>query len=465
MIVTGGRVALPGLDEPVPADIRIDGGAISCISLPGQMTTGKDEVIDAAGLLVLPGIIDPHVHFDDPGYTDREDFAHGTAASASGGVTTIIDMASTSVPPVTSAENLKTKLSVVAPKAVIDFGFFGGISDQVFESGVQGAMEGLAPDVMGFKCYFVSGMDSFRRLNYSQFQRVLEIASTLGRPVLVHAEDYNLVTGATDAVRSGGGTGPGDYYRSRPEAAEVLAVQAAAELASVVYGHEPPAMPPVHIVHVSTGRAAEIIGATPYLSGETGPQYLAFTLNDFESIGAPLKVTPPPKSAPNNEMLWSALVGGALDFAASDHAPAPVEQKSTGSIWTDYAGIPGSGTLFPYLFSEGYSRGRLSLSRLVRITSGAAAKRYGLDRRKGAIRIGMDGDVVLVDPAGEWTVRGEEFLSKGKVTPFEGMSLTGVVRKTIVRGQLVYDRDHGIVTRPGTGHFLRRNDPGDRDRS
>jgi dihydroorotase-like cyclic amidohydrolase len=156
-------------------------------------------------------------------------------------------------------------------------------------------------------------------------------------------------------------------------------------------------------------------------------------------------------------MLWSAIESGSLDFAASDHAPAPKEQKETGSIWTDYAGIPGSGTMFPYLFSEGYATGRLSLTRLLETTSGAAAKRYGLHARKGAIRVGLDGDFVLVDPAGEWTIKGEEFLSKGKVTPFEGMRLTGRVQKTIVRGRVTYDADTGITVDGGWGTFLRRS--------
>jgi len=460
VIIAGGRVALPGLDEPVRADISITDGVISGVTLPAARSdTSVGEVIDAEGLLVLPGAIDPHVHFDDPGYTEREDFSHGTRAAASGGVTTVIDMASTSVPPITSAANLQNKLRTVAPKAVIDFGFFGGISGQVFETGVREAMEELAPDVMGFKCYFVSGMETFARLNYSQFLQVVKIAADLKRPVLVHAEDSDLVGGATEAARSAGGVKPIDYYRSRPESAEILAVQAAAELAAIAWGNKAPLLPPVHIVHVSTARAAEIIGNSPFLSGETGPQYLAFTLEDFESIGSALKVTPPPKPAPNNEELWAALETGALGFVASDHAPAPTAQKQTGSIWTDYAGIPGTGTLLPYLFSEGYSAGRLGLSRLVELTSSAAAKRYGIDHRKGGLRVGADGDCVLLDPAAEWVVTGSDFLSKGKVTPFEGMRLTGTVVKTIVRGRIVYDSDRGIVAEPGSGVFLRKGQP------
>ncbi len=459
MIITGGLLALPGANTPIHADLTISEGVISEISLPGKSDTAHTghEIVGAEGMLVLPGGVDPHVHFDDPGYTEREDFHHGTSAAASGGITTVIDMPSTSVPPVTSAANLQTKLDVVSKEAVVDFGFFGGVSGQVIDEGINGCMEGLSRDVLGFKTYFVSGMETFARVSHGQFATILKIASGFHRPVLLHAEDFDYITGPTEAGSNKAGDRPIDYYRSRPEIAEILAVRSAAELASAAWaGNKPPAFPPLHIVHVSTGGAAEIIGRSPFMTGETGPQYLAFTLEDFESIGGPLKVTPPTKPAPNNEQLWAGLCGGALSFVASDHAPAPNAQKHTGSIWTDYAGIPGTGTLFPYLFSEGYTAGRFGLARLVELTSAAAAERYGLDHRKGSLRVGMDGDCVLVDPDTEWTVRGSEFLSKGTVTPFEGMRLTGKVMKTIVRGRLVYDAEHGIIAEPGFGSFLRK---------
>ncbi|MBU8912495.1 MAG: amidohydrolase family protein [Spirochaetales bacterium] len=462
MIIAGGFLALPGVDTPVRADITISEGIISAISVPDRSVGvsadphGGHETINADGMLVLPGGVDPHVHFDDPGYTDREDFLHGTSAAASGGITTVIDMPCTSIPPVTSAANLQTKLEVVSKEAVIDFGFYGGVSGQVFEAGARRSMEELAPDVLGFKTYFISGMQTFNRVTHTQFSRVLEIAAGLHRPVLLHAEDFDSIAGSAKAGRSGGNR-PIDYYHSRPEDTEILAVRNAAELAAAAWGGgAPPVSPPLHIVHVSTGRAAQIIGSSPFVTGETGPQYLAFTLEDFEDIGSPLKVTPPPRPAPNNEQLWSALANGTLGFVASDHAPAPAAQKHTGSIWTDYGGIPGTGTLLPYLFSEGYSADRFGLSRLVELTSSAAARRYGLDHRKGSLQVGMDGDCVLIDPDAEWTVKGSEFLSKGTITPFDGMTLTGKVTRTIVRGRVVYDAEHGITTDAGSGVFLRR---------
>ncbi len=433
---------------PAAAPDRIAPGDRPDRSAPRDRPDRDEEVVDARGLLVLPGAIDPHVHFDEPGYTDREDFLHGTSAAASGGVTTVIDMPCTSVPPVTSADNLNAKLAVVSKRAVIDYGLYGGVSGQLLDQDAREAIESLAPHVLGFKCYFISGMETFARVDHRQFEEVLRIARSVDRPVLLHAEDYDYVSRAT-AIAQRAGNGPTEYHDSRPAEAEVLAVLAAARLARETGAD-------LHIVHVSTGRAAQIIGETPGVTGETGPHYLAFSLSDFISMGSPLKVTPPVKPEPNREQLWRALVDGSLSFVASDHAPAPAKQKHTGSIWTDYAGIPGSGTLLPYLFSEGYRAGRLTLQQLLSLTAGNAARRYGIDHRKGALAVGRDGDCVLIDPTAEWTVRGDDFLSKGKITPFEGMTLQGRISRTVMRGTVVYDRECGIRVKPGHGQQLRR---------
>ena len=443
MIVKNGQVALSGRERPELLDIRIRDGRIVEVA---PDLSGDESLIDADGLLVLPGAIDPHVHFDDPGYTDREDFFQGSCAAASGGITTVVDMPCTSIPPVTNHRNLVQKRDVVEKKSVVDFGLYGGVSAQSLAAGGLQAMAELAPDVLGFKAYFVSGMDTFDRLDHYQFRRVLERARDLDRPLLLHAEDYDYVTAATPVAASQGNL-PLHYYYSRPETAEMLAVLAAVQLANEVGGD-------LHVVHVGTAAAAEHIaehGATC----ETGPHYLAFTLEDFTRIGAPLKVTPPIKSPENRERLWQLLAGGQISFVASDHAPCSRAEKSSGSIWTDYGGIPGTGTVFPYLFSEGYASGRIGLARLLQVVSEAAAKRYGLWDRKGSIAPGKDADLVLVDPESEWTIRGETFYSKGKVTPFEGLTLRGRVVKTILRGQVIFSADEGISVDGGYGEMLR----------
>jgi allantoinase len=443
MIIRNGQVALPGHTHPMQLDIRASEGRI--VEL-GAGLASDDDVLDAGGLLVLPGAIDPHVHMNDPGYTDRECFDTGTRAAASGGVTTVIDMPCTSIPPVTDRANLEQKLSVIGGKAVVDYGLFGGVSAQSFAKAVACDMEALAPHVLGFKTYLISGMESFGRLDHYQLARVLRVARQVGRPVLVHAEDYGYVQGATaDAMLRG--ALPEHYARSRPEIAELLAVLTAVHLAEETGAD-------LHVVHVSTGAAAEIL-AEHSASGETAPHYLEFALADFVRVGAPLKVTPPVKRTPNREQLWDHLARGTLSFVASDHAPCPAADKATGSIWTDYSGIPGTGTLLPYMLSEGYLKGRIGLARFLEVISEAAARRYGLADRKGAIQVGKDADLVLVDPEVTWIVRGAASPSKGKVTPFEGKELCGRVKKTLVRGRIVYDADQGVVAPAGYGQLLR----------
>ncbi len=441
MLIKNTLAALPGRDRFAQVDIKVKDGKIVEI---GPDLDADARILDVEGLWVLPGGIDPHVHFDDPGYTDREDFFAGTSAAASGGVTTVIDMPCTSVPPVTNVENLRRKLALIEKKAVVDFGLYGGVCAQSFAGNFRLDMRELAEFVLGFKTYFVSGMDTFGRLNHYQFQQVLAAARELGVPVLLHAEDYDYVTAATQAAMQAGTT-PRQYYESRPEIAEILAVGSAVALADSVDGD-------LHIVHVGTARAGALLRGSR-TTAETTPQYLEFDEADFERIQGPLKVTPPVKGPGNKDGLWALLGDGTIDFVASDHAPSPEKEKYTGSVWTDYGGLPGVGTLLPYVVSEGFIEKRLPLSRLVEVTSAAAAKRYGL-AGKGAIEVGCDADLVVIDPAAEWVIEGRRFLSKGKITPFEGMRLKGQVVKTLVRGQVVYDRAAGIQVQPGYGRWI-----------
>jgi allantoinase len=443
MIIQNGRVALDGRDRFANVDVQI---AEEHIVEIGEHLSGDSEVLDARGLLVLPGGIDPHVHLDDPGYTDREDFGSGSCAAAAGGITTVIDMPCTSVPPVTSRRNLHQKLEAIRQKAVVDYALYGGVSAQSLQGGGLSSMEELAGDVVGFKTYFVSGMDTFQRLDHYHFRRVLEQARKIGRPVLLHAEDYDYVQAATQASMTEGDT-PADYYRSRPETAEVLAVLAAVELAEETGAD-------LHIVHIGTAAAAQIL-ARSRTTGETAPHYLQFSLDDFWRIGSPLKVTPPVKSGENRERLWALLADGTIDFVASDHAPCRADEKKTGSIWTDYSGIPGCGTLLPYVFSEGYVKGRIGLRRLLEVTAENAARRYGIFDRKGSIAVGKDADLLLIDPEQKWTVCGAAFYSKGKITPFEGMTFHGRVVKTMLRGKTIYDAQKGILVSGGYGRMLR----------
>ncbi|PKL24573.1 MAG: dihydroorotase [Spirochaetae bacterium HGW-Spirochaetae-3] len=451
MILKNGLCALPGADALERRDIRIDGETIVGIAASIEPTAGED-VFDASGLEVFPGAIDPHVHFDEPGFTHREDFLHGTMAAARGGVTTVIDMPCTSLPPVTTAANLREKLAAMGGRGVVDYALYGGVSGHRIEEALASDMEALAPDVVGFKCYFVSGMDTFTAVDHYGFGGAVAKAAGLGRPLLLHAEDPGVVLPATAAMKArsiAAGRAPSwdDYVDSRPESAETVAVASAIALAKGREGA-------LHVVHVGTADAAEAVAAAG-ATCETCPHYLAFGREDFADKGSSLKTAPPVKSREQSARLWRLLESGAIVYVASDHAPAPESEKRTGSVWTDYGGIPGTGTLFPYLYSEGYRAGRLSLRSFLRATSGGAAARFGLSGRKGAIAVGMDADLVLVDPSGVYEVRGSELLSKGTITPFEGMRLAGRIRETMVRGRTVWNAASGIIAEAGYGKHLR----------
>ena len=395
-------------------------------------------------------------------------------AAARGGVTCVVDMPCTSLPPVTTLANFREKFSHISSSSVIDFALYGGVSGRTADQSVERDMEELAPHVVGFKTYFISGMESFTQINHYDFSRVVERAHGLGRPVLLHAEDLSYVTAATEAARrrgalrdpagakaaagssagltgyaAAGGGGPGiwaDYVAARPEAAERVAAAVALSLA---YGHEST----LHVVHVGTAEAAELLSAGG-ASCETCPHYLAFSSDDFERLGSALKTAPPVKSPRHAERLWEMLADGRISFVTSDHAPAPESEKHTGSVWTDYGGIPGTGTLFPYLYSEGYRSGRLSLPRFLEAISSGAARRFGLSGRKGSLEVGRDADILFVDPEGSYEVRGSELLSKGSITPFEGMRLRGALERTLLRGVTVWDSNKGIVVDPGNGSYL-----------
>jgi len=474
VIIANGSVALPRSDAPARADLRIIDGRI--VEIGSNLRAGDGEqVVDAGGLLVLPGAVDPHVHFDTPGFESRESFFRGSAEAARGGVTTVIDMPCTSLPPVTDAAALDAKLAVVSGQALVDYGFYGGVRGGSAGSELEDGMASLAPRVLGFKCYLLSGMDTFPRVNHEELGRAIAQAAALGRPLLLHAEDADYCAAArirveaTRTARGGGKPTWDDYVDSRPASAERIACAVASELAA-----ERGCSSTLHVVHVGVAAAASAL-ARSGATCETCAHYLAFTREDFAVHGAALKTAPPVKGGAEREKLWALLADGTIPFVTSDHAPSTREEKRSGSVWTDYGGIPGTGTLLPYLLSEGWLAGRLTLTRFLEATSGAAAARFGLDDRKGSIEVGKDADLVLVDPGAKTVIHGDRLYSKGRDTPFEGMELRGAVRSTWVRGRMVYDagRDAmpteaspvpGIVAEAGWGRFLtslRDNSPMD----
>lgn len=453
------NLVIPGrANERRSAQILVQGEKIAAVEGCNEAVTA-DVRLDLGGRLVLPGAIDGHVHFDDPGFTEREDFATGTRAAAAGGVTMVVDMPCTSLPPVTSVEALENKLRIIEPKAMVDFMLWGGVSGIVVNA--PGWREQLAAlveaGVAAVKIYFLSGMDTFTDLTTDQAQQVLEAAAALNIPVGVHAEDRSVVELATAAVREEGGASPRDYARSRPAVGEIRAAETLRRLCRDTGAR-------THIVHIASRQALEVVAAARAeglpMSAETCPHYLLFTEDDLETMGSLLKTAPVVKSGQDRHGLWRGLHDGDLLFVASDHAAGVwPDEKQTGSIWSDYGGVPGVELVLPTLYSEGVRAGRITLERLVAVTASEPAAFFGVAHRKGRIEAGFDADLAVIDEGQPYTVRAAGLHNKNRYTPLEGRELHGRVVQTWVRGRKVFDRiggpEEAFAASP-TGCFVRR---------
>ena len=453
------RIPTTGNDTQT-AEIVVDDGKIVAIEPPGQAaSTGDEQRTNLGGALVLPGVIDGHVHFDEPGFTHRETFATGTRAAAAGGVACVVDMPCTSLPPVINAENLHHKLGIIAPKAHVDFMLWGGVSDNAMEDPAwrEKLAELSAEGISSIKVYMLSGMDTFRDLGRDQIRDVLRETRHLGVPVGVHAEDRDLVHELTDWLRANDQNDPLDYAASRPAEAELNAVRTMRDLCRETSAR-------VHIVHVGTAGAVDVIAEAKSedlpMSGETCPHFLEFISENLLDQGALLKTAPVVKGATDRQRLWEGVSSGELDYVATDHAAGQwPEEKQTGSIWTDYGGIPGVELLLPYLFSQGVGQELITLERLVEITASAPARFFGIENRKGRLAPGLDADLVVFDDDERWTVRADDLHNLNRYTPHEGQEFTGRVRSLYVRGTRVYHRrpdDSERFAPPGTGRWIQR---------
>jgi allantoinase len=430
LVVRGTRVVLPAGTRP--AAIVITDGRIAEVAAFDAAPRGV-RLIEAGDLVVLPGLVDTHVHVNDPGRAEWEGFEHATRAAGAGGITTIVDMPLNSLPPTTSPEGLQAKLTAARGRLYCDVGFWGGIVP-----GNCAALPRLAgAGVLGFKCFLApSGADEFPHVAEADLREALPVLHGLALPLLVHAE-------LPGHLREIDPQADPRTYRawldSRPAEAERAAIDLLIDLARE-FGV------PIHVVHLSTADAlpslAQARAERVPISVETCPHYLTFAAEEIGDGLTAYKCAPPIRSATNRERLWGALLDGVIDLVATDHSPAPPALKhiDDGDFARAWGGIASLQLSLPVTWT-GARRRTIGFEALARWMSSGPARLAGLDGSKGSLDPGKDGDLVIWDPDEEWTVDPMSLQHRHAVSPYAGMRVRGRVHTTVVRGTVVYDRE------------------------
>ncbi len=425
MLIRQGLVVLPeGLAR---LDIRTSGEKIAALAEHLAPEAGE-EVIDAGGRLVLPGLIDSHVHFRDPGGTHKEDFLTGTQAALAGGVTTILDMPNTQ-PPTVNRERLAEKAALAAEKAVVDYGFYLGATESNVEEAATASDAAVA-----LKLYMGSSTGS---LLVTEFAPLYRHFSTfpLHKPIVVHAEDEQ-------SLKYFAALHPRDHNHARPALSAQIAVSRALAIAEKT-GRA------LHIAHTTTARELELIREAKqkgvHVTCEVTPLHLFLSEEDQHRLGNFGKVNPPLRSESDRAALWTHF--DTIDTIATDHAPHTRAEKNQPYEQAP-SGMPGVQTMLPLLLTAA-SEGMVTLNEIVKRCVVHPARIFGL-KTKGALEIGKDADIVLVNPRVEYELTDEQMLSKCGWTPFAGRKVTGRIEQVFLRGSPAYERGRCLL-KPGSG--------------
>jgi allantoinase len=432
-VIRSRRVVLP--EGMRPAAIRMRDGRI--VSVEADDTAGAEDFDE---LVIMPGLVDTHVHINEPGRTEWEGFATATEAAAAGGVTTLIEMPLNSIPATVSAKAYAEKVAAAEGKCSVDVGFWGGV--------IPGNAGEIGPlweaGCFGFKCFLSpSGVEEFPNVGEADLRLAMPKIAACGGVLLVHAEDPAELRAHCGDLRSYAA-----YLGSRPRRAEDSAIALLIRLASETKCR-------VHIVHLSSSdslpqlRAARAAGVP--ITVETCPHYLTFEAKRIANGATEFKCAPPIREAENRELLWRALVDGQIDLVASDHSPCPpaMKLKETGDFFAAWGGIASLELGLAAVWTEA-QRHEATVEDLARWMSRAPAQLAGLGDRKGTLATGYDADMVVWDPDAVFTVDATRLRQRHKLTPYAGCKLRGVVRKTILRGEDV--KPGG----PPTGRILQR---------
>jgi allantoinase len=424
-------------------DVGVADGLIA--SLGPELAGPASQEIDADGLYLLPGVIDGHVHFNEPGRADWEGFETGTRALAAGGATAAIEMPLNAHPPTVTAAAFDEKRRCLERTALVDIALWGGL----IPGGVEAMDELAARGVVGFKAFMCSsGIDDFPGVDDLTLYEGMCRAASLGLPVAVHAESEAITAGLARRARAAGRTAMRDFLASRPAIAELQAIARALSLAQE-------SGCALHVVHVSTGRGVAMVAAARArgvdVSCETCPHYLMLTEEDAETLGNVAKCAPPLRPREESEALWQALADGTLPMVASDHSPSPGTMKSGDDAFAAWGGISGCQTLLALLLSEGHQTRGLELDLIARVTSGFVARRFRLPG-KGCIEPGTDADLVLVDLTSSGELSADDLQYRHRHSAFVGWTMSAVVARTLVRGRTVFA--DGRIVGPPAGRLL-----------
>ncbi len=417
------------------------------VAIAPELSGSAKEEIDASGLHIFPGVIDAHVHFNEPGRTHWEGFATGTRALAAGGTTTFFDMPLNSTPPTLDAESFRLKLQAAQASSYVDFALWGGL--------VPGNLERLeelaACGVIGLKAFMSnSGIDDFQAVDDMTLYEGMQRAAQLGLIVAVHAENDQITAALAHRAQEQGRTGVRDYLASRPIVAELEAIERA-----ILFAEETGCS--LHIVHVSSGRGVRLVAAARTrgvdVSCETCPHYLVLTADDVEALGAIAKCAPPLRSPAEQQALWQHLFSGNIPMVASDHSPAPAAMKAGSDFFQVWGGISGCQSLLQLLLTEGHVRRRLSLPLIASLTAEYVARRFHVSPQKGRIAPGCDADLVLVNLQESFSLQASDLLYRHAHSPYIGRKLSGRVVRTLVRGHTVFL--NGTIVATPSGRFVR----------
>jgi len=454
LVLRSTRVVTP--EGVRPASIHVREGKIERVGAWDGMAPEGEGLLDCGDSVILPGLVDSHVHINEPGRTEWEGFETATRSAAAGGITTLVDMPLNSIPATTTREALQSKIEAAQGKTRVDVGLWGGVVP-----GNAGELPGLVEGgALGFKAFLVpSGVDEFEHVGEADLREALPVLAQHSSVLLSHAE----LPGPIDAAAGvWEGAGPAElreydrYLRSRPDAAEVAAVELLIRLCRETGCR-------VHIVHVASAEVLPVLRRAREeglpVTAETCPHYLTFAAEEIPDGGVAWKCAPPIRSQENRELLWTALREGVLDLVASDHSPCPpgLKKVEAGDFRGAWGGIASLQLALPAVWTGARERG-FTTADLARWMCAGPARLAGLEGRKGKIAPGHDADLVVWDPEESFVVEPWELHHRHKLTPYAGRTLYGVVRRTLLRGETVYDVSAQDRFCEPSGQLLRRGE-------